>query len=85
MNLSQRGEPELESQSIAALGPDVLGFLSACNRKLNGMSVWCGLCLVSFLTLFFRCGLFTFSSLFHFTEDFFVFVFLVSRLLEEPV
>lgn len=32
-------EPELESQSIAALGPDVLGFLSACNRKLNGMSV----------------------------------------------
>lgn len=51
MNLSQRGEPELESQSIAALGPDVLGFLSACNRKLNGMSVWCGLCLVSFLTV----------------------------------
>lgn len=49
MNLSDKREPELEPQSIAALGPDVLSFLSACNRKLNGMSVWCGFCLVSFL------------------------------------
>lgn len=31
--------PELESQSTDSLGPDVLGFLSACNGKLNGMSV----------------------------------------------
>lgn len=50
MNLSHKREPELEPQSIAALGPDVLSFLSAWNRKLNGMSVWCGFCLVSFLT-----------------------------------
>lgn len=47
MNLIQRG-PVLECQSVVALGPDVLGFLRACKRKLNGTSVWCGLCLVNF-------------------------------------
>lgn len=45
--VTKRG-PGLESQSIVALRPNVLGFLGACNRILNGMSVWCGLCLVSF-------------------------------------
>lgn len=45
--VTKRG-PGLESQSIDALRPNVLGFLGACNRLLNGMSVWCGLCLVSF-------------------------------------
>lgn len=83
MNLSHKREPELEPQSIAALGPDVLSFLSAWNRKLNGMSVWCGFCLVSFLT-FLNFFPFSFLCLFYFIEDYSVFVFLMSRLLEEP-
>lgn len=71
MNLSHKREPELESQSIAALGPEVLSFLSACNRILNGMSVWCGFCLVSFLISHPLpiCRLFSFSCLFYFIED----------------
>ena len=62
--------PELESQGIAALGPNVFGFLGACNRKLNGMSVWCGLHLLNFKPCFF-----CFTSL-----KISVFVFLGNRL-----
>lgn len=48
--VTKRG-PELESQSIDALRPNVLGFLSACNRILNGMSVWWVFNLVSSVSL----------------------------------
>lgn len=85
MNLSQR-EPELAPQSIAALGPDVHRFLRACNRTLNGMSVWCGFLSGEFFNL---CSSYVDCSAF---PDCFIllritlfFFFLISRLLEEPV
>lgn len=80
MNLSHRG-----NLSIAALGPDVLSFLSACNRKLNGMSGVVFVVFFYFRFFFFISRLFSFSCLFYFIEDYSVFVFLVNRLLEEPV
>ena len=46
-------EPEWEPQSITALGPDVLIFLNAYNKKLNGTRVSCGFCLESFFNLCF--------------------------------
>lgn len=50
------------------------------------MSVWCVFLSGEFFNLcFLICRLFSFSCLFHFIEDYSVFVFLVSRLLEEPV